>query len=227
MKIFSTSDIHGNFGELQKIIDFANSRIDIDVVIFCGDIAKDYKWSSIKELRTFQSDDYSCFKYMISKILNKRIYYILGNHDVFLPDGTDMNYLTNVYKVGMEDASIPFEMLSNNLYETDREGTEKELEIALQALGEVKEKFIVSHQPPYKCLDKGYSGHNYGSRSIRKMILHKNPSVFFCGHIHEEFGVDRLGNTVVINCACSRSIARGIIFDTETNVFEEIILEEK
>lgn len=58
MKIFCTSDIHGRLKDLKKIIDFVNSTYDIHTVIFAGDIAKDYKWSSISELAEKQVDDY-------------------------------------------------------------------------------------------------------------------------------------------------------------------------
>jgi Icc-related predicted phosphoesterase len=224
MKIFSTSDIHGNFKSLQKIINFLNKRSDIDTVLFCGDIASDYRGASISELAKLQSEDYMCFKYMISEILNKRVFYIRGNHDVFTPDTDDMNFLPNVYKAGIEKELIPLEIMCIRFYETEREGTELDLADALREFGDIKCKILISHQPPLGCQDIGNSGHNYGSWSIREKLLKEKPEVVFCGHVHEKFGVGKLGNTLVINCACSSNDVRDIIYDTEEKICEEIIL---
>jgi len=81
-------------------------------------------------------------------------------------------------------------------YGTDRESTEEDLKIALNKLGDIEGKFLVTHQPPYGICDLGDSGHNYGSKSIRDIILEKQPSVVFCGHVHEDFGVARVHSTV-------------------------------
>lgn len=224
MRIFGTSDIHGNFKTLTKLIKFIRRRRDIDVVVFCGDIAKGYRWSSVSELAELQDEDYRYFKGMIEDIKNKKVYFIRGNHDVFLPDNSDINFLPNAYKQGIEKDLIPFEMMYTDFYKTNREGTEKDLRYELSKIDYISGKVIVTHKPPLNVLDLGYTGNNYGSKAIREMILNNEPLVVFCGHIHEAYGTKMLGNTTVINCACSAVYARGVIFDTETKTCEEILI---
>lgn len=225
MKIFSTSDIHGRYKGLRKIVDFLNSRGDIDAAIFCGDIAEDYNYSTVRELSRLQAEDYLCFKTMISEIVNKKVYYILGNHDVFLVDKEDMNYLPNAVNANIEHTFIPFEIVNIQFYGINREGNEVDIKKELNDICSInKNKIIISHAPPYKCLDKSISGRCYGSSSIRNMILDKSPLMFICGHVHEGYGVEKLGNTLVVNCSCSNFEIRGVIIDTHLEKYEEITL---
>lgn len=223
MKIFCTSDIHGRLKNLKKIIDFVNSRYDIHTVIFAGDIAKDHKWSSISELAEKQVDDYECFRSLIMKISDKQVYYIRGNHDVFTPKEEDMNFLPNIYKAGLETSFVPLEKMYIQFYQTERECTELELGKYLEDI-DMRNKYVVAHQPVWGVLDKGYSGHNLGSLAIRKKIIIDEPELFICGHVHEDFGVAILNKTTVINCACVSGTVRGIIYDTDSNFCVEVIL---
>lgn len=59
---------------------------------------------------------------------------------------------------------------------------------------------LVSHQPPYDtALDVIRTGQHVGSHAVRAWIEKHQPLVCLCGHIHEAAGVDRLGQTVLIN----------------------------
>ena len=59
---------------------------------------------------------------------------------------------------------------------------------------------LVSHTPPKDTkLDAAFSGEHVGSSSVRQYVEDKQPSVAFCGHIHEARGIDRIGNTVIVN----------------------------
>jgi hypothetical protein len=61
-------------------------------------------------------------------------------------------------------------------------------------------RILVSHTPPKDTkLDAAFSGEHVGSSSIRQYIEDKQPSVVFCGHIHEAKGIDRIGNTIIVN----------------------------
>ncbi|MCB2292854.1 metallophosphoesterase [Clostridium algoriphilum] len=226
MKIFCTSDIHGRYNNLRKTIDFINSRENIDVAVFCGDISASHEYSTVMELVKIQEEDYLCFKTMISEIKNKKVLYILGNHDLFLVDKDDMNYLPNAISANIENTFIPFEILDIQLYGSNREGNELDIKKALDEICNInKEKIIVAHQPPYMCLDKGTNGHYYGSSSIKNMIFDKGPAIFLCGHVHEDYGVKKLGNTLVVNCACEEFINRGMIVDTTTLECKKVTLK--
>ena len=61
---------------------------------------------------------------------------------------------------------------------------------------------IVAHTPPYNARDRIITGEPVGSKSVRKFIEKKEPLIWACGHIHESFGVERIGNTYIFNSAC-------------------------
>ncbi|MBU3217533.1 metallophosphoesterase [Clostridium estertheticum] len=105
-------------------------------------------------------------------------------------------------------------------YGTDREGSEEDLEIGLNKLGNMKGKFLITHQPPYSLCDLGDSGHNYGSKAIRDIIEKKQPAVIFCGHVHEDIGIAKVHFTVVVNSASSNGSSKGIIYDTKSKTCE-------
>lgn len=59
---------------------------------------------------------------------------------------------------------------------------------------------FVSHTPPYgtKC-DKLADGTSVGSMAVRRFIEQYQPTYCLCGHIHEAFGTDVIGDTTIIN----------------------------
>ena len=59
---------------------------------------------------------------------------------------------------------------------------------------------LVTHYPPYGTgVDKAWNGTHIGSRSVRKLIEDIKPLAVLCGHVHESRGIDKVGNTIIIN----------------------------
>jgi len=59
---------------------------------------------------------------------------------------------------------------------------------------------VVSHQPPKNTLiDRTEDGDQVGSDALRRLIEEEDIRVVFSGHIHEAAGVDRLGETYMVN----------------------------
>ena len=59
---------------------------------------------------------------------------------------------------------------------------------------------LVCHQPPHGTkLDKALGFRHVGSRSVRAFIEKHSPALCLTGHIHESNGIDRLGQTVIVN----------------------------
>lgn len=67
----------------------------------------------------------------------------------------------------------------------------------------------VPHNPPYgmKKMDilgqnahKLVRGKHYGNKLSRELIDTYQPLICICGHIHETQGMEKLGNTTVVNC---------------------------
>lgn len=223
MKAFVTSDIHGRFDILNKIADFIKNRQDIELIILCGDIAKDYSCDFFEELENKQYSDYKKIMYILTK-LNRKIIFIQGNHDVFNVDKIDENYLPYC---GSEvfNNFVTIEYTNFFMYGTRREGNEEDMTHRLAKLNINNKSIIVSHIPPYKCLDKADNGKYYGSTAVRAMIKDKKPSYFLCGHVHDSFGFKKLHKTLVFNGACSEVEARGWVVNLETGKHEKIVLK--
>lgn len=77
-------------------------------------------------------------------------------------------------------------------------------------LPEVQEDFIlVSHSPPFLCLDQMDDGQHIGSQSILSYIHKTNPSLVVCGHIHEQWSrCETIHDNPVINAG-----PQGVVFE--------------
>ena len=70
---------------------------------------------------------------------------------------------------------------------------------------------LVAHPPPYGARDRVLGRFHAGSRAVKRLVERCSPTLIICGHIHEQFGVDTLGKTVVVNCAMGRSCGGALI----------------
>ena len=222
MKIFATSDIHGNKIIARNLKEFLENS-DVDELIICGDIGGKNWGGTLIEFGKKQKQD-------LDDILNilqsdkYRTQFILSNDDWMEADSYDLRYLPNCHYT--KQFLVPFELVHITPFTTNREANENKIAYELSKLQIDNQSIVVAHDPPYKCLDKCSDGREVGSKSIRKLIEEKQPKIWLCGHIHEAAGVDKIGNTMVFNCACrhERNELRGWIIDTETLDFERIII---
>ena len=125
MKVFVSSDIHGRFEVLNKIVDFIKGREDIDLIILCGDITGDHLFRYFFELEDQQYEDYKKLKEMLSG-LNRKVLFIQGNHDVFYVDKSDTTYLPYNSAEAFKNF-ISIEYLNFSMYGTKREGNEEDM----------------------------------------------------------------------------------------------------
>ena len=77
---------------------------------------------------------------------------------------------------------------------------------------------LVTHPPPRGRLDRVLGRFHAGSRGVARVVRETVPAVMICGHIHEAAGVDRIGNTLIVNCAlgAGRKGAKVVIGDGQT-----------
>lgn len=77
-----------------------------------------------------------------------------------------------------------------------------------------KETILIAHPPPYGTLDLAGNKFHAGSKSLSAFIRKKQPLMVICGHIHESPGVENLGQTTIVNCACAGTDMDGVCIDT-------------
>ncbi len=222
MKIFVTSDIHGNSVVIEKIHSFAAQRPDIEYILLCGDITSDYRAFDYEWIQAEQDKEYFDIVTRF-KAIGKKVVSIRGNHDTFDLEEDEETYLIN-NKYPELSNFIGIEYINFHMYGTTRELSEEGIERKLLQLNINKQTILISHIPPYNCLNNNKSGPYKGSVALRNIIKEIQPKMLFFGHVHEGFGVKKLYKTLVFNVACDKNIARGWIVDTSTKKYEKIVL---
>lgn len=191
MKFLVISDLHGKTEVLDKMDDIFNS---VDAVLFAGDFCECFKTETSKPA--------------MDALLKKHdeIYAVLGNCDEpeFIEELEDaginaeriLNYTEGVSIIGSGGGQIFTEKTPN---ERSEEDLLADFAI-LDAESELDNLVIISHNPPKdtKC-DAVNPELHAGSLMFRKFIEEKKPLLVVCGHIHEGCGIDKIGETVVIN----------------------------
>lgn len=61
-------------------------------------------------------------------------------------------------------------------------------------------KILLSHCPPHgTACDRASGARHIGSRRVRDLVCESSPRLVLCGHVHESFGSDELGATIIVN----------------------------
>ena len=91
-----------------------------------------------------------------------------------------------------------------------REWEEEDLAAELQAqlLENPAPSIWISHVPPYGCLDRAWSGDHLGHRPLSRQLAGRRwpEALVLCGHVHEGFGSQERGETLVVNAACGYAL---------------------
>lgn len=72
---------------------------------------------------------------------------------------------------------------------------------------------LVTHEPPAGTLDRAWSGQHIGTRHVKDLLTTLRPRVLACGHVHESPGIERLGQTLVINCTMGDGKTQGALIE--------------
>jgi len=91
------------------------------------------------------------------------------------------------------------------------------------AIADAQRRLMVCHTPPHATrLDRLMDGRPVGSPAVRRFIETRRPDVAVVGHIHEGRGVDRVGDTVVLNAGALRDGGYVVVEDTPTGLTAEL-----
>ena len=196
MKLLLISDLHGNVDNLQKLDGEIKSAA---AVLFAGDFSK------------FQKPETGlpCAEKM--RELCPNLFAVLGNCD-------EPELLESIEKldISVQRSLASFEGLviagsgggSKFTGETPNERDEEDLQTdfdviknsGLQEEGQWSNLIVVSHNPPKaQTVDSPAAGVHAGSQIFTDFIEQTKPLAVLCGHIHEGCGVEKIGQTVVVN----------------------------
>lgn len=179
---------------LKKVLQ----KEEVDHVIISGDITH---FGTLKEAEEI-------LKQIIDAITGK-VLFVPGNCDppqllTYRPSNErivnlhSILYCLNEFKfIGIGGGLVsPFD----TLIELTEEEYSTIINSAAKSIKNYEKVIVLSHTPPYDTkLDIVRSGLHVGSKSLRKFIEERKPLLCICGHIHESRGIDRIGNTLMVN----------------------------
>ena len=187
MKLLLFSDIHHDLRALEKL-----AAIPADIYIAAGDLAD---WSrGLPE----------CGR--ILKPHGDKVWVLPGNHESardiadFCAAFGFRNFHEQAWQVGRYwVAGLGYS--NRTPFNTPGEYTEDELARRIEKFASLEPLVLVCHCPPFGTeLDHIGLGRHGGSRAIGEFLEEHPPEYFFCGHIHECWGVEtRLGPTRAVN----------------------------
>ena len=198
MKLLVISDIHANCDVLDKLDEQFSQA---DAVLFAGDFAECFKPETGK----------SALEKLCSK--HETIFSVLGNCDniEFIENLEDQDICVEkslVFHEGLAVAGAGGGTIFTG--KTEFERTEEEIlsdfDIVLNSVEQSGDKslwnnlILISHNPPKaEKVDAVNAELHAGSQKFTDFIMENQPLAVICGHIHEGTGVEKLGNTTVIN----------------------------
>lgn len=193
MKVLLLTDIHGETGNLEKIIE----KEDYDALLCAGDLSdanefSDYEGKLGEVLEAFEDGgemskavpgnmdhEEECVQALIDHRMN--IHKKIASFEAFDVVG---------FGGGKTPFGTPFEPEGEEIY--------RALDTLYGRMAS-ESKFAVIHQPPADCDLDVVDGEHVGSEEVRSLIEEKSFDLVLTGHIHESYGVDEVGGTKVVN----------------------------
>ncbi|MDA3832790.1 MAG: metallophosphoesterase family protein [Spirochaetales bacterium] len=188
MRIYAAADIHANVERIAHIRSVI-SEYSPDVLVLAGDVISYFRPRPVFEQ----------FNAMGVPVLMVR-----GNSDPGYVDKYFQKFsnLTSLHLNRKTVQSISFAGLSGTIplpFRNRIGWREKYLMDQVSPMIDSQTVFVV-HTPPRGCLDQVAGRFHSGSKMVRELVDKTQPRLLICGHIHEAAGVDRIGETTVLNC---------------------------
>ena len=194
MKLLVVSDFHGSIEAAHKTAAKAR-KTQADVIIVCGDITH---FGSVEEAEKILAP---------LTALEMPVLFVPGNCDPSQLAEAQIKGAVNLHEQCHRLDTVSFMGLgaapSSRFYSWFEMSEAKIMNALVQTADRCSEGgslVVVSHTPPRGTkVDRAFSKIHAGSASLRTFIEKRKPSIAFCGHIHEAKGVDRIGDTVIVN----------------------------
>ncbi len=194
MKLLVVSDFHGSIEAAHKTATKAK-KTEADVIIVCGDITH---FGSVEDAEKILAP---------LTAMEMPVLFVPGNCDPSQLAEAQIKGALNLHEQCHRFDNVSFMGLgaapSSRFYSWFEMSEGKILNTLVQTADRCSENgslVVVSHTPPKGTkVDRAFSAIHAGSASLRTFIEKRKPSIVFCGHIHEAKGVDRIGDTIIVN----------------------------
>lgn len=190
MKIFATSDFHGDTRLVEKLAKRAEDE-NADLVIICGDITQS-ETSTDNLIGPFVRR-------------GKKVLIIPGNHE----GPATVDFLSKIYDaINLnEDVHIKYDIgifgcsaVNLGIHQMSDEETFSVLSKGFQKVKTKGKKIMVTHVHPDGMKMGELTKFFPGSLAVRKAVDEFKPDILLCGHVHEAEGIEEIvGKTRVIN----------------------------
>ena len=211
MRIYAVADVHARSARIDQIR--ANiGQYAPDVLVIAGDI------TSYRQPEAVLQE----FDRMAVKVLAVR-----GNTDLKRMERQFDTY-TNIIHIHLrrvEIQGVNFVGVSGTIPVPFRSRVGFRQKSLMQKAGALldRESIFIAHTPPYGTLDKVIGKFHAGSKAVSELIRTVQPRLMLCGHIHEDYGHARFGETHVVNCNMGGN-RQGAIIDIEKTGRPEVLM---
>lgn len=191
MKLTFISDTHGQHESLELEGG--------DILVHAGDLSKQgTEWEIKKFLEWYSKQPY---QYKI---------FIAGNHDFFFEEHTEAEIkqilpdnLTYLNDSGAQISTLNFwgspiqPTFFNWAFNRDRGPEIAKHWAMIPAITDI----LITHGPPYGILDQTERGALVGCEELLSVVTERKPRIHVFGHIHEAYGIKKIGSTQFINAS--------------------------
>jgi Icc-related predicted phosphoesterase len=194
MKLLVVSDFHGSIEAAHKTAA-KTKKTKAEAIIVCGDVTH---FGSVEDAERILSP---------LTALELPVLFVAGNCDPAQLAEAQIKGALNLHEQCLSLDAVSFMGLgaspTSRFYSWFEMSEAKIMDALVQTADRCSEDgslVVVSHTPPKGTkVDLAFSKIHAGSVSLRTFIEKRKPSIVLCGHIHEAKGVDRVGDTIIVN----------------------------
>jgi len=187
MRVLALSDLHAEEAALEGLRKLLEKE-KFDLILIVGDITQRGPLSYAEDL--------------LDVLRGEKIFAIHGNMDT--KQVVDLlerrGFLLHLKKAELGGWNfIGYGGSNPTPFNTPTEYSEERIYDELNKMRMNSRTILITHSPPYDSgVDRTAAGVSAGSKSIRRIIEEKKPFMNICGHIHENEGEARIGETRII-----------------------------
>ena len=192
MRIVSITDLHGRSDALRAILGDAGAP---DILLLGGDITNFGSASEAERL------------VRLAQEMSPIVLAVAGNCDSVTIDQRLLDLGVGLHGLGHRFENVGIHGLSaippwkRGMYQLTEDELAAAIERGYAAIRQSEHRVLLAHVPPKNTkTDRTFLWIHAGSEAIRSFIDREQPSLVFCGHIHEGRGLERIGQTTVCNC---------------------------